>query len=69
MAKNIKYPHGFLPKISYWMGKWEEAAESRDEECMKTAEKKLMYFFGRQLDLNKEDQDGESKTNWHKNYL
>ena len=36
---------------------------------MKTAEKKLMYFFGRQLDLNKEDQDGESKTNWHKNYL
>ena len=69
MAKNIKYPHGFLPKISYWMGKWEEALESRDEESMKTVKKKLMYFFGRQLDLNKEDQDGESKTNWHKNYL
>ena len=27
--------HGFLPKISYWMGKWEEALESRDEESMK----------------------------------
>jgi hypothetical protein len=64
-----KHPHGFLPKISYWMGKWEEAAKVRDEESMKNAEKKLMYFFGRQLDLNKEDQDGESKTNWHKNYL
>jgi len=61
MAKNIKYPHGFLPKISYWMGKWEEAAESRDEESMKTAEKKLMYFFARQLQLNKEDRYGESK--------
>ena len=34
-----KYPHGFLPKISYWMGKWEEAAEVRDEESMKTAER------------------------------
>ena len=64
-----KHPHGFLPKISYWMGKWEEAAKVRDEESMKNAEKKLMYFFGRQLDLNKKDQDGESKTNWHKNYL
>lgn len=64
-----KHPHGFLPKISYWMGKWEEAAKVRDEESMKNAEKKLMYFFGRQLNLNKEDQDGESKTNWHKNYL
>lgn len=69
MAKNIKYPHGFLPKISYWMGKWEDAAESRDEESMKTAEKKLMYFFGRQLELNKKDQDGDANTNWHKNYL
>jgi len=64
-----KHPHGFLPKISYWMGKWEEAAKVRDEESMKNAEKKLMYFFGRQLDLNKEDQDGDAKTNWHKNYL
>ena len=64
-----KHPHGFLPKISYWMGKWEEAAKVRDEESMKNAEKKLMYFFGRQLDLNKEDQDGDVKTNWHKNYL
>ncbi len=64
-----KHPHGFLPKISYWMGKWEEAAKVRDEESMKNAEKKLMYFFGRQLDLNKKDQDGDAKTNWHKNYL
>ena len=65
MAKNIKYPHGFLPKISYWMSKWEEAAESRDEESMKTAEKKLMYFFARHLTLrtmiDREDRDGESK--------
>ena len=64
-----KHPHGFLPKISYWMGKWEEAAKVRDEESMKNAEKKLMYFFGRQLDLNKKDQDGDANTNWHKNYL
>mgnify|MGYP001175705691 FL=1 len=61
-----KYPHGFLPKISYWMGKWEEAAEVRDEESMKTAEKKLMYFFGRQLDLNNKDQDGDAQFNRHR---
>lgn len=58
-----KYPHGYLPKISYWMGKWEAAAKVRDEESMKAAEKKLMYFFVQQLKLN---DDG---TNWDRYYL
>jgi hypothetical protein len=53
MAKNIKYPHGFLPKISYWMSKWEEAAEVVDERSMKIAETKLLYFMSRHLEVNR----------------
>tara|TARA_B110000444_G_C18686846_1_gene522373 strand:- start:244 stop:402 length:159 start_codon:yes stop_codon:yes gene_type:complete len=49
-----KYKNGFLPKISYWMTKWDSAAEVKDEESMKRAEEKLMYFFQRQMNLNKE---------------
>lgn len=50
---NRKYPDGYLPKISYWMKEWESHSEDLNEEGMKKAEEKLMYFFGRQLDLNK----------------
>tara|TARA_Y100000389_G_C17425008_1_gene499045 strand:- start:1248 stop:1634 length:387 start_codon:yes stop_codon:yes gene_type:complete len=48
-----KYKNGFLPKISYWMEKWDSAAEVKDEESMKRAEEKLMYFFQRQLEISK----------------
>jgi len=64
-----KYPHGFLPKISHWMGKWEEAAKTVDEEQMKYCESKLMYFFKRQLEINNSDQGGHPNTNWQKDYL
>jgi len=48
-----KYKNGFLPKISYWMEKWDSAVEVKDEESMKRAEEKLMYFFQRQLEISK----------------
>ena len=54
MDQNDRHPHGFLPKISYWMGQWEESAEKRDETRMKYCETKLFYFMGRQLQINKE---------------
>ena len=48
-----KYKNGFLPKISYWMEKWDSASEVQDEVQMKRAEEKLMYFFQRQLEISK----------------
>jgi hypothetical protein len=53
---NQRNPHGYLPKISYWTKEWESHMEDLNEEGMKRAEEKLMYFFGRQLDLNKKDE-------------
>lgn len=49
-----RHPHGFLPKISYWMGQWEESPEKRDETRMKYCEGKLFYFMGRQLQINRD---------------
>ena len=48
-----KYKNGFLPKISYWIEKWDTAAKVKDEVQMKRAEEKLMYFFQRQLEISK----------------
>ena len=48
-----KYKNGFLPKISYWMEKWDTAAKVKDEVQMKRADEKLMYFFQRQLEISK----------------
>ncbi len=48
-----KYKNGFLPKITYWMEKWDTAAKVKDEVQMKRAEEKLMYFFQRQLEISK----------------
>ena len=48
-----KYKNGFIPKISYWMEKWDTAAKVKDEVQMKRAEEKLMYFFQRQLEISK----------------
>jgi hypothetical protein len=48
-----KYKNGFLPKISYWMERWDTAAKVKDEVQMKRAEEKLMYFFQRQLEISK----------------
>ena len=48
-----KYKNGFLPKISYWMEKWDTATKVKDEVQMKRAEEKLMYFFQRQLEISK----------------
>jgi hypothetical protein len=49
-----RHPHGFLPKISYWMGQWEDAVVIKDETRMKFCETKLFYFMGRQLQINKD---------------
>ena len=48
-----KYKNGFLPKIYYWMEKWDTAAKVKDEVQMKRAEEKLMYLFQRQLEISK----------------
>ena len=48
--------NGYLPKISYWTKEWESHMEDLNEEGMKRAEEKLMYFFRRQLELNKKDE-------------
>ena len=53
---NKRYPDGYLPKISYWMKRWEAATEDLNEKEMKNAEDKLMYFFGRQLELKEKDE-------------
>lgn len=53
---NRKYPDGYLPKISYWMKEWETHSEDLNEEGMKKAEEKLMYFFSKQLELNKKNE-------------
>ena len=53
---NKRYPDGYLPKISYWMKEWESHSVDLNEEGMKRAEEKLMYFFSKQLDLNKKDE-------------
>jgi len=50
----MDHPHGFLPKISYWMGQWEDAVVNKDETRMKYCEGKLFYFMGRQLQINKD---------------
>jgi hypothetical protein len=49
-----RHPHGFLPKISYWMGQWEDAVVIKDETRMKACETILFYFMGRQLQINKD---------------
>jgi hypothetical protein len=54
MDQNDRHPHGFLPKISYWMGQWEDAVVIKDETRMKFCETKLFYFMGRQLQINKD---------------
>ena len=53
---NKRYPDGYLPKISYWMKEWESHSEDLNEKGMKKAEEKLMYFFSKQLDLNKKNE-------------
>jgi len=52
-----RYKNGYLPKISYWMKRWEAATEDLNEKEMKNAEDKLMYFFGRQLELKEKEKD------------
>jgi hypothetical protein len=49
-----RHPHGFLPKISYWLEQWKDASENMDETRMKYCEEKLLYFMKRQLQINKE---------------
>lgn len=53
---NKRNPHGYLPKISYWTKEWESHMEDLNEDGMKRAEEKLMYFFSKQLELNKENE-------------
>jgi hypothetical protein len=53
---NKRNPHGYLPKISYWTKEWESHMEDLNEDGMKRAEEKLMYFFGKQLELNKKNE-------------
>lgn len=58
---NKKYPHGYLPKISYWMNQWEDAAKEVNEERMKYCESKLFYFMSNQVTAMKVDRDVYSK--------
>jgi len=58
---NSKYPHGYLPKISYWMKQWEDAAKEVNEERMKYCESKLFHFMSNQVTVMKIDRDVYSK--------
>ena len=46
-----KYENGYLPKISYWQEKWQEATKSNDVQGAVKAAKKLNYFIGRQKEV------------------
>jgi hypothetical protein len=48
MNRNNKYQYGYLPKIKYWMGKWNEAMQNEDIELAVKAEHKVEYFTQRQ---------------------
>jgi hypothetical protein len=48
MNKNTKYQNGYLPKIQYWMGKWNEAMQNDDIDLAVRAEHKVEYFTKRQ---------------------
>jgi len=43
-----KYQNGYLPKISYWQTKWQEAIEKGDIPAALNAAKKVTYFIGRE---------------------
>ena len=42
------YPNGYLPKINYWQGKYDEAKSNNDYTQMEYALDKLIYFVQRQ---------------------
>lgn len=53
--KNKKYPNGYKPKIDYWRGQLVEAVLSRNVLGQDKAKKKLTYFMGKQVELQKKD--------------
>lgn len=46
-----KYENGYLPKMEYWQGKFEEAKASHDFYGMKQAVEKYAYFAIRQAEV------------------
>lgn len=45
----MKYPQGYLPKISYWSDRLEEAIKNDDQLKKDKALNSLAYFIGRQF--------------------
>jgi hypothetical protein len=45
------YPQGYLPKIAYWAGQLQRAAEAGDQENTFYIKSKLDYFVNRQAEL------------------
>ena len=54
MTKSKKYPNGYIPKIQYWSGKLNEALAFGTANEIDYANRKLNYFIGRQVELQKE---------------
>ena len=46
-----KYENGYLPKISYWQEKWQEAIKSNNIPAALKAAEKVKYFIGRQEEV------------------
>jgi len=55
-----KYENGYLPKISYWQTKWQEAIQKGDIPAALHAAKKVTYFIGRQEEVYGEAGIGHS---------
>tara|TARA_Y100000287_G_scaffold144227_1_gene118951 strand:+ start:174 stop:461 length:288 start_codon:yes stop_codon:yes gene_type:complete len=53
MRKN-KYPNGYIPKIQYWSGKLNQALAFGTPDEVEYATRKMNYFIGRQVELQKE---------------
>ena len=53
MTKSKKYPNGYIPKIEYWSGKLNYALAMGDQSGVEYANRKLTYFVGKQVKLQK----------------
>ena len=47
-----RYPNGYQPKIEYWTYKMNKAIKNLDPSAIEFASAKLMYFVGRQAQVN-----------------
>lgn len=50
--KHLKQQNGYWGKISYWLKKYNQSINNNNQNDADWAYKRLMYFMGRQYDLD-----------------